>query len=132
MIRVHHVGYLVKNPDRARAHFAVLGFAAQSGPVQDTLRGVDILFLEKDGHLVELVTPISAESVVSNLMRARKNSPYHLCCCSDDFENDMRKLEQSGFTRVDEPLVAPAIQNRRVCFFVSAQIGLVELLESAE
>ena len=101
MMRVHHVGYLVKKPEKAREQFAALGFTVQSGPVYDTIRDVEITFLEKDCCTVELVTPRTDASVVANLMKSRKNSPYHICYASDDFENDIAKLEKAGFVKID-------------------------------
>lgn len=131
MIRAHHIGYLVKNPQKAAAHFAALGYVPRSESVDDTGRGVDIRFLENGDCCVELVTPNRADSVVSGLMERRKNSPYHLCLSSDCFLEDLALLREQGFLPVDEPTPAPALGGRRVVFLMSPQIGLVELMEDA-
>lgn len=126
---VHHIGYLVKKLDRAAADFAALGYEAQGGPCRDEGRGVDILFLRKDGYTVELVSPFSPGSVVAGLIKTYKNAPYHICYETADFERELAALESGGYTRMDEPMPAPAIGGRRVCFLYSARIGMIELLE---
>lgn len=129
MMKIHHVGYLVKKMDKAVDSFTVLGFCSISDMIYDQHRDVDIQFMEKDGYVVELVSPKSDSSVVSNLIKIYKNAPYHFCYESDSFEDDLKMLESSHFTRFDEPCPAPALCDRRVCFLQSPQIGMIELLE---
>lgn len=128
-MRVHHVGYLVKRLEKARAGFSALGFQAAGAAVYDGYRDIDILFMEKDGYRVELVSPRSEASVVAGLIKTYKNAPYHLCYEAADFPEELAGLEKSGFTRIDSPAPAPALDGRRVCFLMSPCIGLVELLE---
>ena len=130
MMYIHHVGYLVKKIAKARAVFIELGYREQKGVVYDECRDTFILFMEKDGYTIELVSPGSKESVVYSLIKRYKNTPYHICYCSDDFERDIQSLEETGFMKVDCPTPAPAIDNCRACFIISSQIGLVELLEA--
>lgn len=129
MTRVHHIGYLVKHLEKSRDSFLSLGFHAVGDTVRDPGRDVDILFMEKDGYTVELVSPRSDASVVGRLIKNCKNAPYHLCYEADDLGAELERLERSGFTRIDEPAPAPAIGGRRVCFLMSPRIGLIELLE---
>lgn len=127
---VHHIGYLVKKLEKARTQFTALGFQVVQDAVYDEFRDIDILFMEKDGYVVELVSPKSERSVVANLIRTYRNTPYHLCYASDAFEEDLAKLEHSGFTGIDAPTPAPALGGRNVCFLLSAQIGIIELIDS--
>lgn len=126
---VHHIGYLVKKLDRAAASFETLGYERVGEVCHDEIRGVDILFLRKDGYTVELVSPYTSESVVSGLIKTYKNAPYHICYEAAAFESTLAALEADGYTRMDEPTPAPAIGGRRVCFLYSARIGMIELLE---
>mgnify|MGYP007070188019 FL=1 len=41
----------------------------------------------------------------------------------------MEMLRNNGFVAMDEPCVAPAIDHKRVTFFMNASIGIIELLE---
>lgn len=126
---VHHIGYLVKKLDRAAESFRALGYEAQGESCRDEGRGVDILFVRKEGYTVELVSPYTSESVVAGLMKTYKNAPYHICYETADFDERLAGLEHEGYTRMDEPTPAPAIDGRRVCFLYSARIGMIELLE---
>lgn len=128
-MKIHHVGYLVKNIDKAEEHFKVLGFREITSVKYDKYRDVDILFMEMDGYVIELVSPKSKDSVVASLIKTYKNAPYHICYETENFEMRVRELELSGFTRFDEPCPAPALDDRRVCFLLSARAGMIEILE---
>ncbi len=131
-MRIHHVGYLVKKLEKARAVFAALGYAKKGEVVYDEQRDVDILFMEKNGYTIELVSPESERSVVAELIKKYKNAPYHICYVSDDFESDINGMNEKGFIRIDEPVPAPALDGQRVCFFMNPYIGMVELLEETD
>ena len=128
-MHIHHVGYLVKRPDKAKESFISIGFSVKQESMYDQLRDVNILFMEKDGYVIELVSPNSEKSVVAQLMKTYKNSPYHICYESEYFDEDIKNLAKNGFMSIDQPLPAPALDGRRVCFFMSPQIGIIELLE---
>lgn len=129
-MRIHHIGYLVKNIDKAKETFTSIGFSVKREIVYDQIQDVNALFMEKDGHVIELVSPNSRESVVAHLMKTHKNSPYHICYESENFDIDIESLTEKGFMGMDRPVPAPAFNGRRNCFFVSPQIGIIELLES--
>ena len=130
-MRVHHVGYLVKHLEKSRDSFLSLDFQVTGEAVYDPQRDVDILFMEKDGYTIELVSPRSGDSVVGKLIRTYRNAPYHICYETDDLDGELARLEGSGFTRIDDPSPAPAIGGRRVCFLMSPRIGMIEVLEGA-
>ena len=105
-MRIHHIGYLIKRIERAQMAFERLGFAVSQNTVYDEFRDVDILF-----------------------MKTYRNTPYHICFGSEDLLRDIRRLTEAGFTEIDRPAPAPALGGRRVCFLMSPQIGMIELLE---
>lgn len=129
-MKIHHIGYLVKKLKKAQEAFEALGYIAEGTAVHDEVRKVDILFLEKDGYRVELVSPYAADSIVAGLIRTYKNSPYHICYEAEDFRRDIDWLEANGYIRMDEPTAAPAIGGRKVTFFMNPALGMVELLEN--
>lgn len=129
-MRIHHIGYLVKKADKAKDVFTSIGFSVKQEPVYDQIRDIHVLFMEKDGYVIELVSSNSKNSVVANLMKTYKNSPYHICYESEDFDDDIKGLTEKGFMSIDRPTPAPALDGRRVCFFMNSQIGMIELLES--
>lgn len=128
-LKIHHIGYLVKKIDRARQTFETLGYRTEQDTVYDDTRKVDICFLVKDGYRVELVSPVSPDSVVAGLIKKYKNAPYHICYETDDFETALAELTAGGFLAIDTPTPAPALGNRRVVFLTSAVAGMIELID---
>lgn len=132
MLKVHHIGYLVKKISKAEKDFATLGFECIAPVVYDPLRDADISFWEKDGYCVELVSPKSEKSVVYDLLKKFKNMPYHICYSSTDMDSDIGELSKNGYMVLDEPMEAVAIEGKKVCFLLSANSGIIELLEATE
>lgn len=127
-MKVHHIGYLVKNMNEAIEEFGQLGF--KEGPVvRDEYRGIDICFTENEGYCVELISPYCEDSTVSGLIKKYKNSPYHLCYISDNLEKEVEELAAKGYVQMGEPKEAPAIDGRRVVFMMNGSIGLIEIVE---
>ena len=127
-LKIHHIGYLVKKMDKAIRVFKTLGFQITQDIVSDDIRKADICFLEKDGYCIELISPVSEDSVVSGLMKKYKNSPYHICYETEDFEAAYQSLISTGFIAIDTPTPAPALQNREVVFLTNASMGMIELI----
>lgn len=128
-MKIHHIGYLVKDIKRAQIQFEQLGFRALNETVFDCGRKVNILFMDNAGSLIELVSPASPTSVVTPLIKRYRNTPYHICYTADNFEQEVNMLCAGGFTQIDAPAPAPAINGKIVVFLMSSHIGLVELLE---
>ena len=76
-MKVHHVGYLVKNIEKAKKAFCgTLGFEELSAVVRDEGRKADICFLQSGTFVVELVSPYSGDSVAGgDLFKRFKNAP---------------------------------------------------------
>lgn len=129
-LKVHHIGYLVKKMDAAITAFQHLGYAVRQDTVLDTIRRIYICFMEKDGYVIELVSPADNESLVAGLMKKYKNSPYHICYETQDLNKMLTLLTAEGYTAIDTPTPAPALDNRRVVFLMNPFLGMVELLES--
>lgn len=128
-MKIHHIGYLVKNIDKAKAGFEDMGYEVVSDITHDEIRGVDIMFMENDGYCIELVSPYTKDSITAGLMKTHRNSPYHICYEVDDIERMTEEFRNKGFVTMDEPTVAPAFSGKRVCFLLSSKIGMIELVE---
>ena len=75
----NHIGYAVKNVSAARSAFLALGYRAMTEPFVDNGRSLTVQFLEKDGYVVELLSPTNTSSPVSALLSKVGNTPYHIC-----------------------------------------------------
>ena len=91
-MRIHHIGYLVKKMDKAVKAFLDLGYTLVQDVVLDDYRQVIICFMEKDGYMIELVSPASKESVVFDLMKKMGNTPYHICYETEDMDGQIAAL----------------------------------------
>lgn len=130
MLKVHHIGYLVKKMDAAILSFKNLGYRIKQDTVYDEIRKINICFLEKDGYCIELVAPVSEDSVVAGLLKKYKNCPYHICYETTDFEKDFETLRTEGFMPIDTPTPAPALSGKEVVFMTHAALGMIELIKS--
>lgn len=130
MLNIHHLGYLVKKMDTAILAFKNLGYQVKQDTVYDNIRKVDICFLEKDGYCVELVSPVSEDSVVAGLLKKYKNCPYHICYKATDFDKDFETLRSQGFMPIDTLTPAPALSGKEVIFMTHAALGMIELIKS--
>lgn len=128
-LKIHHVGYLVKNIKRATTAFSDLGFVATSDLIDDDYRKIQILFMEKDGYTIELVCPTDKTTKIADLARRVGNSPYHICYICHNLEETEQSLKEAGYVLCDEAHEAVAFDNRRVCFYIHPFLGMIELLE---
>ena len=129
-LKVHHIGYLVKKMDAAINAFRHLGYTIRQDTVPDTIRGIHICFMEKDGYVIELVSPADSGSLVAGLLKRYKNSPYHICYETQDLDKELAALIAGGYTAIDTPTPAPALNGRRVVFLMNPFLGMIELLEA--
>lgn len=128
-LNIHHIGYLVKKISAAQTRFQELGFRTEQDTIYDSCRKVHICFMEKDGYRIELVSPAAPDSVAAGLMKKYKNCPYHICYETPNLEKELSFLTQNGYTAIDTPTPAPAMEDRRVVFLMSPVVGMIELLE---
>lgn len=131
-IKIHHIGYLVKKIESAVVSFEKLGFTLTDEITYDEIRKVNICFMEKGGYMIELVSPVSSDSVVAGLIKKYKSCPYHICYESEQFDATLKSMTENGYTAIDNPTPAPAFGGRKVVFLMSPTIGMVELLESID
>lgn len=134
-MEIHHIGYLVKELDRAIAEFTALGFdlnecIGNDGIVLDPIRKAKICLLYNGAYCVELISPVDARSPIYGLMKKYRNTPYHICYYSRNMEEDIVRLSANGWLQFQPPQVAPALDNRKVVFLMNADIGMIELVEA--
>jgi len=64
------------------------------------------------GTTIELVSPASTGSAFYGLLTKYRNTPYHLCFETDDFNAETERLSREGFVKTGEPQVALQLEIR--------------------
>ena len=128
-MRVHHVGYYVKNLNEALEEFKGLGYEIIQATVHDADRKVKICFVKNGSEIIELVEPDEACPYINKQLRKLGCSPYHVCYKVDDLSNAIRYMQKRGYYLVQEAAPAVAIGGRKVAFMYHDAVGILELLE---
>jgi|GEM_PF-63845 methylmalonyl-CoA/ethylmalonyl-CoA epimerase len=128
-MRIHHVGYLTKRLSGSEAAFIALGYHVEQEASFDPIRKARLSFLRNENYRVELIEPSGKESPLYPLLKHYKNTPYHFCYVVDNLEAACEKLAGAGYAVIQEPNVVPCLGGRKVEFIMSADAGMIELLE---
>lgn len=128
-MKIDHIGYAVKDIDKAKSIFEKLGYVFGQ-TITDIARNIRISFGEMGEYRIELVAPISSGSPVDNYLANIGATPYHICYVSENIEEDIKNLEKNRF-KVMIPLTpAVAFDNKRVVFMYSLAVGMIEIVEA--
>ncbi|HEW92376.1 MAG TPA: VOC family protein [Thermotogaceae bacterium] len=128
-MKIHHFGYAVREIKKARERFKELGFVEDSQIIEDVKRSVLILFMKKEGHRIELVSPMRDGSSIDSILAKVGPTLYHICYEVDNLENSITRLKKSKYLLLYQPSEAIALGNKRVAFMYNALVGIVELVE---
>lgn len=128
MMRIDHIGYAVKNIEKALKQMNALGFVFDP-VIEDHDRNIYIAFGELDGYRVELVSPMNSGSPVDEILSKEGPTPYHICYKADNLEAAIEELKQSRFKVTIPPAPAVAFGGNRVVFLYALSVGLVEIVE---
>jgi methylmalonyl-CoA/ethylmalonyl-CoA epimerase len=131
-MKIHHLGYAVRNIGQARAAFETLGYFAAGGTFPDVPRNVNILFMKLGDTLVELIAPLdeSRPSPVTQMAKKAPSTLYHPCYEVTDIAAAVRDLAAQGFRVIHDAAPAPAIgASAVVAFLHSPQTGVIELCQ---
>ena len=128
-MRVHHIGYLVKNIEKTKEYFFTLGYSVEKDEKYDAVRDIKILFLiNRGGVRIELIEPMKSSQIYF-LLKKYKNSPYHICYSVHNLSEAIQELEDKHFFVIEQPEIAPCIDGKLVCFLSCGGIEIIELLE---
>lgn len=131
-MKIHHIGYLVKNIQAGKKAFENLGFSTETEIINDVDRMIRILFMINENYRIELIEPINSESYFYGLLKKYKNTGNHLCYQVADIQEKIKELTKAGYIILQEPAVAVAIEKKKVAFLIHPNMGIIELLEIEE
>ncbi len=124
-MKIHHIGYLVKDMSAAVMRFRQLGYIVEQEVRYDDLRKMEICFLSNENVQVELVHPDEDCTCVGKGLRKLGNAPYHICYETEDLKKTIAELTQYAWLMVKNPAPAPCIGNQKVDFFYHDEVGLI-------
>ena len=132
----HHVGLLTDRPELAASRLRGADYHAAEA-VFDPLQGATVQLCHgpSGSPIIELVTPASSNAALGGLLRRRGDYMYHVCFEVPAIEAGLIALRVDADDRIVEvasPRPAILFNNRRVAFYSTPGLGLVELLESAD
>ncbi|KQN97704.1 VOC family protein [Paenibacillus sp. Leaf72] len=128
-MKVHHIGYVVEDLDKALQEFIALGYEVDGEKCHDDQRNILIQFIKNGSYLVELVCPLNDNSPVKNILKKVGSTPYHFCYETANLLEKTEQLKKLGYLVIAEALAAPAIGNKRVVFLFKNNMGIIELVE---
>ena len=129
-MKINHIGYAVKNIAESVLMFEKLGFSILKKTIKDQKRGIEIAFMKNEAVVIELVSPLSESSPISNIIKKVGNTPYHLCFETGGLDEKITELKKHGFVSIDKKSKAVALNNKNVAFLYNKAVGIIELVES--
>lgn len=131
-MKIHHIGYAVKNIEEAIKNFKDLGYKTLGILEADEKRKVKIQFMQNDNYTIELISPSGEDSPIKNILTKIGNTPYHFCYEVENIERTIQMLKRKKYLLVENISPAKAINNQKVAFLFNNEIGLIELLEKTK
>lgn len=132
MVRIDHLGVAVRDLQQARLFYELLGMTIGE---EETIEHEQVRTVMISGgeSRIELLEPISEESVISRFLDRRGEGLHHLALNVDDISDVFSEMKASGMRLVSDELNIGA--GGQLYFFVhpSSTGGvLVEICQSAE
>ena len=131
-MKLHHIGIVSKDLKKSiQHHGSLFNLHPITKIVEDPIQKVSVVMLsspEKTGVPIELVSPLSEESPVSNLLKKDVHL-YHICYSVENIESALKKARKKGATIISEPSPAKLYPGRRIAFIYTPDNYIVEFLE---
>ena len=94
--RIGHVGIAVRSIAEARGLYEAMGLVVEAiEEVPD--EGVRVALLACGESHIELLEPLSDDSIVAKFLKKRGPGIHHLCLASNDVRADDAHLRESGY-----------------------------------
>lgn len=130
-MKIHHIGYIVKNINKALNEFEALGYTICSEKIYDKSQEAEIIFIKNNyGEKVEVITPYNKNSKLNGILKKYGNSTYHICYEVENVEQKIQELRKNySYMPITNVLNAVAMNNNKIVFMINKDIGLIELVE---
>jgi methylmalonyl-CoA/ethylmalonyl-CoA epimerase len=132
-VRLHHVGFVVKNIEATAAELTRMLGASWNGEIfADPYQRVRVAFLivMAGDSQIELVEPNAEDAPVSRFLIEKGPGLHHLCYEVDDLDASIAAMRSKGGIIAKPPKPAIAFDGRRIGWILTAGKLLIELLEN--
>lgn len=131
-LKFHHIGVAVYDFTRVIPFYEAQGYKIKI-EIFDPEQNVEVCVLNHDtSPCIELLAPHDENSPINNILKKSGATPYHICYEVDSIEESIVSLKKGKFLPVSKPKVSNAFDNRKVCFLIKKDIGLIEIIEKNE
>lgn len=125
----HHIGYAVRDISKTAAFYLSAGWT-MSDMQLDKIQGTYIAFLTKDEEpMIELVAPYNEHSPITKTLDKMGVTTYHVCYSVADLDIAIMEMRKMRYMPLFTPVPAIAIDNKRICYMMHPEVGLIELVE---
>ena len=113
--KLNHIGVAVKNLSDSVQKLSNVFNKEFSHPEIVEEQKVKVCFVETGNMRVELLEPTASDSPISKFLEKRGEGIHHTAYEVDDIEKEMTRLQQEGFTLLNDKPKKGA-DNKWVCF----------------
>ena len=127
--KVHHVGIVVDNMDKALAYYDSLGLGSfeplKLSPSEGLLRGKKLISTpiismgEVGGIAIELLQPTEEDSIIKEFFESKGEGIHHIAFLVDDIDRETDKLVKKGF----DVLFSQKFGKGGCAFFDTGKVG---------
>lgn len=129
VLRFHHIGMAVYDFEKSMPFYEAQGYQKKV-EIYDPEQNVEVAVLKHVvSPCVELLAPHDEKSPINNILAKSGSTPYHICYEVKNIEDAIAYLRKEKFLPVSKPKVSNAFDNRRVCFLIKKDVGLIEIIE---
>lgn len=134
-MKFDHVGVVVSNIDQYFHNFLrpVCKVNCLGETFIDYNQQSKVAFAVTDNQVrIELIEPLNGLGPVAEIVKQKRGGLHHICFLADEFEKDMKNFQENGCLMISPPKSAVAFDNRRVVFFFTPSLEVIELVEEVK
>lgn len=125
-MKTSHIGIIVNDIEGSIKLYNKMGYELQEKIIFDRIQNNKVAIMKsKVLPNIELIEPVSESSSVANF----KKGYHHICYEAEQGENVIQKFKDMKIGKIfTPPIVAPALNNRRVVFACLQNGTFIEFL----
>lgn len=125
IMKINHYGIIVSDLHKTILDYLKLGYSFNNQIFIDVIQNNKVAFLSLRDHVVELIEPLNELSSVRNF----KEGYHHICYEGELGEDVIQRFKEMKIGKIfTKPIVAPALENRKVVFACLTNGTFIELI----